>query len=79
MVLPAFFTTGLAFDDSMLNGHRPLRGEPLQLLKELASEGDATVAGSFLAERWPRFTTRLSYVQATVNLHARTKTSPQAD
>jgi predicted amidohydrolase len=50
VVLPEFFTTGIIFDDSLLAGHRPLDGAPMQLLKELAREGGATVGGSYLAE-----------------------------
>jgi predicted amidohydrolase len=50
VVLPEFFTTGMAFDDVMLDGHRPLDGEPMQLLVEQAKEGGAMVGGSFLAE-----------------------------
>jgi predicted amidohydrolase len=51
VVLPELFTTGITFDDRMLDGHRPLEGEPMQLLKELASRAGGGVAGSFLAER----------------------------
>ena len=50
VVLPEFFTTGIIFDDRMLDGHRPIDGEPMQMLRELAAKGDAAVAGSFLAE-----------------------------
>ena len=50
VVLPELFTTGIAFDDCMLGGHRPLDGEPMRMLKELAAEGDAIVGGSYLAE-----------------------------
>ena len=50
VVLPELFTTGIAFDDCMLDGHRPLDGEPMRMLKELAVEGGAMVGGSYLAE-----------------------------
>jgi predicted amidohydrolase len=50
VVLPEFFTTGIVFDDSLLAGHQPLRGAPMQLLAALAAEGEAAVGGSYLAE-----------------------------
>lgn len=50
VVLPEFFTTGMTFADCMLDGVRPLDGEPMQLLKSLAAENAGTVGGSFLAE-----------------------------
>ena len=51
VVLPEFFTSGIVFDDLLLTSYRPLNGEPMQLLKELAAEGNARVGGSYLAER----------------------------
>ena len=50
VVLPELFATGIAFDDCMLDGHRALDGEPMQMLKDLAAEVDAIVGGSYLAE-----------------------------
>jgi predicted amidohydrolase len=51
IVLPEFFTTGIAYHPTrLLNAHRPLDGAPMQLLKSLAKEGQAYVAGSFLAK-----------------------------
>ncbi len=50
VVLPEFFTTGITFDESMLAGHRPFGGEPMQMLLELAAEGKCMVGGSYLAE-----------------------------
>ena len=50
IVLPEFFTTAIAIHPSRLvNAYRPLDGEPMQLLKTLAREGQAYVGGSFLA------------------------------
>jgi predicted amidohydrolase len=36
IVLPEFFTTGMAFDDSLLNGHQPLDGELVNRLRSVA-------------------------------------------
>jgi predicted amidohydrolase len=50
VVLPEFFTTGIALHPiKLVNAYRPLEGGPMQLLKKLAHEGGAYVAGSFLA------------------------------
>jgi predicted amidohydrolase len=50
VVLPEFFTTGIAYHPTrLLNAYRPLDGPPMQLLKSLAKDGQAYVAGSFLA------------------------------
>ncbi|MGH9659477.1 MAG: carbon-nitrogen hydrolase family protein, partial [Bryobacteraceae bacterium] len=50
VVLPEFFTTGMGYYPSrLLNAHRPLDGAPMRLLIQLAREGGAYVAGSFLA------------------------------
>lgn len=50
IVLPEFFTSGLAFDPVNLpNAVRPLDGAPTQLLKRMAREGRAVVGGAFLA------------------------------
>ncbi len=51
IVLPEMFTSAAAFHDDMLKAIQPLEGAPLQLLKKLAREGNATIGGSFLAER----------------------------
>ena len=51
VVLPEFFTSGMTFiPEKMLDAHRPLSGAPAQLLRSLAIEGDAIVAGTFLAQ-----------------------------
>src|SRR5580698_11153575 len=45
VVLPEFFTTGIALHQTKLvNAYRPLEGAPMQLLKQLAHEGGAYVA-----------------------------------
>ncbi len=50
VVLPEFFTSGLAFDPVRLpQAPRPLDGAPLQMLTRLAREGHAAVGGAFLA------------------------------
>ena len=50
IVLPEFFTSGLAYDAVNLpSAPRPLDGAPMQLLKRLAKEGRAAIGGAFLA------------------------------
>ena len=50
VVLPEFFTTAIALHPTKLvHAYRTLEGLPLQLLRTLASEGQAHVGGSFLA------------------------------
>jgi predicted amidohydrolase len=50
VVLPEFFTSGLAFDPVNLpNAPRPLDGAPMQMLKRLAKEGRASIGGAYLA------------------------------
>jgi predicted amidohydrolase len=50
IVLPEFFTSGLAFDPVNLpNAPRPLDGAPMQMLKRLAKESRAAIGGAFLA------------------------------
>jgi len=50
IVLPEFFTSGLAYDPVNLpNAPRPLDGAPVQMLKRLAKEGGASIGGAFLA------------------------------
>ena len=50
IVLPEFFTSGLAFDPVNLpNAVRALDGAPTEMLKRLAREGRAAVGGAFLA------------------------------
>jgi predicted amidohydrolase len=50
IVLPEFFTSGLAFDPVNLpKAPRPLDGAPMQMLKRLAREGRTAIGGAFLA------------------------------
>jgi predicted amidohydrolase len=48
IVLPEFFTTGMAFDDRMAGAVLPEDGPALTLLRRLAVRHGATVGGSFL-------------------------------
>ena len=50
IMLPECFTSGLAWDPRMRDAWEPFDGKPMQMLKELAQEGDTVVAGSFLAK-----------------------------
>jgi predicted amidohydrolase len=50
ILLPEFFTTAIALHPTKLvHAYRTLEGLPMQLLKTLATEGQAYVGGSFLA------------------------------
>ncbi len=50
IVLPEFFTTGIALHPTrLLHAYEPLDGRPMQLLKRLAKDGNVGVGGSFLA------------------------------
>lgn len=51
VILPEMFTSGAAFHPDMLKAITPADGEPTQLLKKLARQGNAVVGGSFLASR----------------------------
>jgi predicted amidohydrolase len=51
VILPEMFTSGAAFHPDMLKAITPVDGEPAQLLKNLARQGNAVVGGSFLASR----------------------------
>jgi predicted amidohydrolase len=48
IVLPEFFTSGVAFDEKVLGSARRADGEPLDLLKELSQRYGAMTGGSFL-------------------------------
>jgi predicted amidohydrolase len=50
VVLPEFFTSGLMMDPKIYEAHRPVDGEPMNFLRELAREGNAVVGGSYLAK-----------------------------
>jgi predicted amidohydrolase len=51
VVLPEFFTSGIAFHPDMAKATQALDGRPTELLCKLAREGNAFVGGSFLAWR----------------------------
>ena len=51
VILPEFFTSGLAFHPDMAKTVQPVDGAPARLLRELAQEGHAYIGGSFLAWR----------------------------
>lgn len=51
VILPEFFSSGIAFHPEMANAVRAIDGPPAKLLRDLAREGNATVGGSFLAWR----------------------------
>jgi predicted amidohydrolase len=51
VILPEFFTSGMAFHPEMADATRAVDGPPAQLLLRLAREGNAVVGGSFLAWR----------------------------
>ena len=47
VVLPEFFTSGLGYHPVMMHAHRPLNGEPMQLLKRLSKTHGIVLGGSF--------------------------------
>jgi predicted amidohydrolase len=65
VVLPEFFTSAMAFHGDMPNAVQNLNGPPAQLLRKLAREGNAFVAGSFLA--WRDGNSYNSFLLATPN------------
>lgn len=48
IILPEFFTTGMAFDKSLINAVLPPNGKATELLKRLAKRHHVYVGGSFL-------------------------------
>jgi len=50
ITLPEMFTSAAAFHEDMVKAIRPVDGPPAELLKDLARQENAIVAGSFLAE-----------------------------
>lgn len=48
IVLPEFFTTGVAFDERLVDAALPPEGAPAELMASLAKRHGATVGGSFL-------------------------------
>ena len=51
IVLPEFFTSGIAFHPNMAKAVSELDGSPARFLCKMAREGNAFVGGSFLAWR----------------------------
>jgi predicted amidohydrolase len=51
VILPEFFSSGMAFNPEMARASRAVDGPPAELLRDLARQGNATVGGSFLAWR----------------------------
>jgi predicted amidohydrolase len=51
VILPEFFTSGIAFHPDMAKAVRAVDGAPALLLRQMAREGKAYVGGSFLAWR----------------------------
>lgn len=48
ILLPEFFTTGMAFDEALADAALPPDGAGTQLLRELAARHEAVVGGSFI-------------------------------
>jgi predicted amidohydrolase len=51
VVLPEFFSSGMAFHPEIASATRAIDGPPSELLRDLARQGNGTVGGSFLAWR----------------------------
>lgn len=51
VILPEFFTSGVAFHPILLDAARPFDGEPLHLLQRLSQTHNGVIGGSFLAGR----------------------------
>lgn len=51
VILPEFFTSGMAYHPRLLDAARPCDGMPLQMLCSLAREHSGVVGGSFLSLR----------------------------
>ncbi|MEW5736965.1 MAG: carbon-nitrogen hydrolase family protein [Thermodesulfobacteriota bacterium] len=49
VILPEFFSSGMAFHPDLISAVRPADGEPLQMMQRLARELFVVVGGSFLA------------------------------
>ncbi len=50
VVLPEFFPTGTAMQQSLFDSYQPVDGRPVELLKELAKLGQAYICGSFMSK-----------------------------
>ena len=51
VIIPEFFTSAMGFHPKMLDVVRPLKGEPWQLLNQLAKKYNGVIGGSFIALR----------------------------
>ncbi len=51
VILPEFFTSAMAFHPKMLDVARLLKGEPWQLINQLAKEHNGIIGGSFISIR----------------------------
>lgn len=51
VIIPEFFTSAMGFHPKMLDVIRPLKGEPWQLLNQLAKKYNGVIGGSFIAFR----------------------------
>jgi predicted amidohydrolase len=51
VIVPEFFTSAMGFHTKMLDVGRPLKGEPWQLLNQLAKKYNGVIGGSFMAFR----------------------------
>ncbi len=78
IVLPEFFTTGYGSgnDPAQLDAARPIDGEPTEMLKRMAAQGECAVGGSFLAQR--QGDTYNTFVMATPDgsVHTHDKDAP---
>lgn len=51
VIIPEFFTSAMGFHPKMLDVVRPIKGEPWQLLNQLAIKYNGVIGGSFIALR----------------------------
>ena len=51
VIIPEFFTSAMGFHPKMLDVVRPIKGEPWQLLNQLAKKYNGVIGGSFIALR----------------------------
>ena len=51
VIIPEFFTSAMGFHSKMLDVVRPIKGEPWQLLNQLAIKYNGVIGGSFIALR----------------------------
>ncbi len=51
VILPEFFTSAMGFHPKMLGVARPIKGEPWQLINQLAKKHNGVIGGSFISLR----------------------------